>query len=159
MGSCPLVHKTSAGEKLGLFQPEFSAYGKVSGKFMLTGVFRFYPSFFSPVKALCNGPGGNIWALFLSGGELSPVGSCPRTIIIIIIKWFALLIPGSTVTDPTRKHAWGWLSACWAWRWASLTAASQTCRDMLLQEYNSMHTFVSFFFNIIIYWVRILTTF
>ena len=22
---------------------------------------------------------GNIWALFFSGGELSPVGSCPRT--------------------------------------------------------------------------------
>ena len=25
------------------------------------------------------GPVGNSWALLLSGGELSPVGSCPRT--------------------------------------------------------------------------------
>ena len=29
--------------------------GKVNGKFMLTGVFRFYQSF-SPVKVLCNRP-------------------------------------------------------------------------------------------------------
>ena len=36
-----LLHKTFRGEKLRLFQPEFSAYGKGNGKFMLTRVFRF----------------------------------------------------------------------------------------------------------------------
>ena len=30
-------------------------------------------------------PVGNSWALFLSGGELSPVGSCPRTVTFLFI--------------------------------------------------------------------------
>ena len=54
-----LLHKTFTGEKLWLFLPEFLclwpvrvpealfSYGKVSGKIMLTKVFRFYQSFFS----------------------------------------------------------------------------------------------------------------
>ena len=40
---------------LWLFQPEFFSYGKVNGKFMLTGIFRFYQSFFSGT-VLCNRP-------------------------------------------------------------------------------------------------------
>ena len=44
-----LLHKTFTGGKTQVIL-------KVNGKFMLTGVFRFYQSFFSPVKVLCNGP-------------------------------------------------------------------------------------------------------
>ena len=51
--------------------------GKVNGKFMLTGVFRFYRSFFSGIKKFhAMGPWRAISGLYsLSGGELTPVGT------------------------------------------------------------------------------------
>ena len=57
LDSRSLLHKTFTGEKLRLFQPEFSAYGKVNGKFMLTGVFRVYQSFFSGKSFMQWAPG------------------------------------------------------------------------------------------------------
>ena len=48
--------KLLPGEKLRLFEPEFSAYGRFNGKFVLTGIFGFYQSFFSGKKFYAMGP-------------------------------------------------------------------------------------------------------
>ena len=41
-----LLHTTFSGEKLWLFYPQFSAYGKVSGKFMHYTRVQILPQFF-----------------------------------------------------------------------------------------------------------------
>ena len=52
-----LLHKTFTGEKVWyvVLTGVFCLWYKVNGKFMPTGVFRFYRSFFSG-KVLCNRP-------------------------------------------------------------------------------------------------------
>ena len=47
----------------------FCLDGKVNGKFVLTGVLRFYQSVFSGIKVLCNGPdvGFFLYIFYMTG--------------------------------------------------------------------------------------------
>ena len=46
---------------------------------------------------------GNSWALFLSGGELSPVGSCPKTVCAKSGSW---LESGCAKSRTWRAYKW-----------------------------------------------------
>ena len=91
-----LLHKTFTGEKLRLFKSEFSAYGKVNGKFMLTRVFRFYQSIFSGKSFMQWAPG----VLLYQGKKLNNIESWDQQNQLDIGKFFSeLLYHGSTVVE------------------------------------------------------------